>query len=376
MVTSTEVSNDTQIIEPDTGYHGLERVNSREQKEDYIVGLCSLDFNYDPDINRYNIHIPNRSHDPGELKDRVALCDKRFTTSLFTEIGDNALVQYGRVMHRRKQFDLLLKNVRQQLDRSGDSKMIRLQKQGDNFVARALVSPRFKRMDVDELIPLIERCLKGANMRALGGRNTQGGVIVARWVSNEPIFSHNDRNIFIGFQLRTSDIGESALYFEPFGCDGFCDNGMVFGKKALDLKPLYIKHSGKNITLRGFIPQQRIPYADSYKIEKYIRASLSPGRMEMMKVLLDDSFKRTFDKDAELVIQRIGRYYDLTNEEITIAKEEFIEGENHAYGIQAAFTATAQKVETFERRERIERECGGKILEQPKELWEKLVLAA
>ena len=96
----------------------------------------------------------------------------------------------------------------------------------------------------------------------------------------------------------------------------------------------------------------------------------------MMKVLLDDSFKRTFDKDAELVIQRIGRYYDLTNEEITIAKEEFIEGENHAYGIQAAFTATAQKVETFERRERIERECGGKILEQPKELWEKLVLAA
>ena len=94
--------------------------------------------------------------------------------------------------------------------------------------------------------------------------------------------------------------------------------------------------------------------------------------VDKMHDLLKTSFDREFVSGEDLIIERLGKRHKLSEAEIEIVKEEFIGGERHAYGIQAAFTAAAQKVETFERRADLDR-IGGEILEQNDQQWENLI---
>ena len=123
MVTPSNVSSDdTQVVEPDTGYHTLDRVNVKGAKEDYVHRLRDLSFGYNHDAKSYVLNLPNA---------RTVLSNKRFTTDLLTEIGGNGLVRYGRMLHTTGQLDLLLRNVHEQLDRSDKKMLIRTKQRTD-----------------------------------------------------------------------------------------------------------------------------------------------------------------------------------------------------------------------------------------------------
>ena len=381
MVTIDE-QTETKAVADNAKHQELERVLVGGTKEDYMTSLNHIRFNYvpdskRPDIVRYTVDIPQT---PGSY--RTALCNKLFTTKLFTEIGGNGLVRYGRRLHASGQYDLLIKNVRDQLDRNFGSFMIRTKQSpnnGDNpvFVARALLSPRFKRMDDNVLFPLIDSILEDfPSMNPLGKGMNTGERTFARFVSKDPIIEKGKRKIYIGFQITNSEVGSSGLSIEFFLCDGYCDNGMVFGKESLELGEFYMKHLGKKCQITsGLIPQGAIPYSDRDKIRQHIRSMLSVEKLYSIRELVESSFERTFTAEPELVIERFGQYYDCTKEEIDQAKEEFDYNERHAYGLQAAFTAVGQSSDSFDRRAELDR-IGGRIVEQDNAQWERLVLVS
>ena len=208
-------------------------------------------------------------------------------------------------------------------------------------------------------------------VKFLGGRN-DGSTTHARYVSRQPIYQNGDRKMYFGFQVRNSETRNSAIYIEFFICDDFCENGCVFGKKELDMEPLYMKHSGREIMGTGLCPARRLSFEDSRKIQNYIFKMFNHNTVDKMHDLLKTSFDREFVSGEDRIIERLGKRHKLSEAEIEIVKEEFIDGERHAYGIQAAFTAAAQKVETFERRADLDR-VGGEILEQNDQQWENLV---
>ena len=380
MVTPSNVSEDTQVIEPDTGYHSLDRVNIKGAKEDYVHKLCDLSFGYNQDAKAYNVTLP---------EGRTVLSNKRFTTDLLTEIGGNGLVRYGRMLHSTGQLDLLLKNVHEQLIRTDKKMMIRTKQRTDiesvlpTFEARALLSTKYKRLDNDVLFPLIENVIQGLgyssrgypDMKFLGGRN-DGVITHARFISEKAVYEKGERKMYLGFQVRTSEVGASGLYIEFFICDSYCDNGMVFGREDLELGEFYMKHLGRALMGVGKLSQiTGISLKDSVNIERHLHTMFDPRNVNRVHDMLEVSFERTFEADADDVIDKFGRYYSLSKEEIDLAKEEFKPHERHAYGIQAAFTAAAQRVETFDRRTELDR-IGGRIVEQTDAQWNKLVLAA
>lgn len=375
MVTPSNVSSDdTQVVEPDTGYHTLDRVNVKGAKEDYVHRLRDLSFGYNHDAKSYMVILPNNG--------RPVLSNKRFTTDLLTEIGGNGLVRYGRMLHSTGQLDLLLKNVHEQLDRSDKKMLIRTKQRTDiesvlpTFEARALLSTKYKRLDNDVLFPLIDRVLEQLDfkMKFLGGRN-DGVITHARFISEEAVYEKGERKMYLGFQVRTSEVGASGLYIEFFICDAYCDNGMVFGRQDLELGEFYMKHLGRAVIGTGLKPQRQPHYEDIRNIQRHLFRMFQLDNIQMIRNMLELSFERTFDGDADDIIDKFGRHYSLSKEEIDLAKEEFKPHERHAYGIQAAFTAAAQRVETFDRRAELDR-IGGRIVEQTEDQWNKLVLAA
>ena len=374
MVTPSDVSTDTQIIEPDTGYHTLDRVDRKGAKEDYIVKMNDLSVGLNQ-RGSLMLNIPNG---------RTVLCQTNFAQDFLRELGGAGFVNYARLLRTDGQFDLLLRNIHERLDLIDGKKMIRTIENSKRpyFEARALLSTRYKRMDNDVLFPLIDNILKQLSsiagrfstaheVKFLGGRN-DGSTTHARFVSRQPIYQNGDRKMYFGFQVRNSETRNSAIYIEFFICDDFCENGCVFGKKELDMEPLYMKHSGREIKGTGLCPARRLSFEDSRKIQNYIFKMFNHNTVDKMHDLLKTSFDREFVSGEDLIIERLGKRHKLSEAEIEIVKEEFIGGERHAYGIQAAFTAAAQKVETFERRADLDR-IGGEILEQNDQQWENLV---
>ena len=378
MVTSTEVSIDTQTTEPvsNTRLHELEKVLTTRSKEDYMTPLNETKFGFDGE--KYKLWIPT-----GIGSHRKTNCSKLFLTRYLTELGGNGLLRYARLMHERKQFDLINENVANQIARHEGSFMIRTHVSDHEVptsVARALLTPSYKRIDDDFIFPIIDKVLKlYPEFKFLGGRNT-GDRTFARYITTEPVLTIGKRKIYVGFQITNSEVGQSGFIIEFFLCDGFCDNGMVFGMEGLEL--FYMKHSGKRMhtDITGLLPSN--PFANQHdrydmelKIESRIHDMILPTKIEAIKDLVLGSFERSFDKDPEVIIEKFGKYYSCTEEEIDLAKEEFDPNERHAYGLQAAFTSAGQKVGSFERRAELDR-IGGMIVEQPQSKWDALILSA
>ena len=376
MVTVETTTVNTELAE-NAKHHELDRVLRDGTKEDYMSPLNETEFDYLEEGNRYTVRIPT-----GVGSYRRANCSKLFLTRYLTELGGNGLVQYGRMLHASNQHELLLKNVREQIARHEGSFMIRtLSNPAAGYTqARALLSPSYKRLDDDFIFPTIRQVLEGLPaFKELGGRNT-GEKTFARWVTKEPVLTIGKRNIFIGFQITNSEVGQSGFYIEFFLCDGFCDNGMVFGMEELEV--FYMKHSGKRLDTSRTGLLSNTPFANPLekskmegKIQGRILEMVAPEKIDYIKELVLSSFERTFTKEPDIIIEKFGKFYECSEEEIDLAKELFVDEERHAYGLQAAFTAAGQRVESFDRRAELDR-IGGMIVEQPRNQWDTLILAA
>lgn len=389
MVTSNEVAEATQHIDlvANTRLQELDKVLITNSKEDYITPLSLTKFSVGTE--GYKVAIPlDRSC--VHVKDLT--CSKLFLTKYLTELGGNGLVRYARLMHSRQQFDLLVENVNRQIQEVDKAFMVRTHRpygncgnEADVRIARALLSPSFKRLDDDFVFPVVAKALESVSGPGylefiyLGGRNT-GEKTYARYVSKDPVLFVGKREIRIGFQVTNSEVGMSGFVIEFFLCDDFCENGMIFGKEGLDL--FYMKHSGKR--MRTIVPgimshdpfiTQHERYDMEVKIQDRIFSMVSPNMIDSIKNVVECSFDRKFYKDPEDVIEKFGTFYELTADEIELAKQEFIEGENHAYGLQAAITKAGQQSLSFDRRSELDR-IGGKIVEQSDAQWENLILAA
>jgi hypothetical protein len=101
MVTPSDVSTDTQIIEPDTGYHTLDRVDRKGVKEDYIVKMNDLSVGLNQK-GSLMLNIPNG---------RTVLCQTNFAQDFLRELGGSGFVHYARLLRKDRQFDLLLRNT-------------------------------------------------------------------------------------------------------------------------------------------------------------------------------------------------------------------------------------------------------------------------
>ena len=290
------------------------------------------------------------------------------------------LIRLGRDM-QEKGYISLLNNVIQRYHEDSDAEMLIRGFGKDCFIeARACLSSSYKFIDSDRVLgaaaPIIEQADR---FRALGGNRTQTRDYM-KFVEKAPSFDITDdagrtRSFSAGFLFSNSEVGAGATSFELFVTDHYCNNGIIFSKNVL--ASARFTHRGSRLTsdLNGFIDQE-IGEAENAAmlsgIRNAARKATSIDGLAQIKGLIELANERKVEGRADKVAEVIGERLKLSEANKNLFTNEYLEGGSRTpFGIQAALTAAAQKVDTYDARVELER-LGGDVIGYNAKIWDAI----
>ena len=349
-----------------------------ETKRDFVVPRQNLRVQEDGntvvvlDRNGDDVYetLPINSHARGQLNQSIAPGFDRYARHL---------IENGHTAEYAGQVNFNLRN-------EGDKRaLLRTRENGEPAHIRAVVSDAYKTIDDDlvfgSALPLIADRLD--DFRALGGRRTETQTQL-RIISRSPLGQVGDRRLYGGFSIRNSEVGCGFARFEAFLFDSFCENGCIFGKRSIaDVK---WAHRGARISTDfGQVLEARWKQAELDSIRGAVvdatQLALSSESYSELFALSQSAWSDGIDErtlgegGVSGVIERVGKQLGLTKTEVETAKVEFRGGENNRYGVQAAITQAAQRIDSYDRRVDLER-AGGDLLGWDSKQWERVALLA
>lgn len=282
--------------------------------------------------------------------------------------------QYSSYLETQGEEEFICENINRRVPTWDGKAMIRAKQNGTPLTARAFVSDAFKPVDDDLVfgtcLPIIGE--QASKFRTLGGRRTDLRTYL-KIISRQPIAKIGKREMFIGFELRNSEVGCGAVSFRAMFFDSFCENTCIFGKQ--ELASATFRHTGARVeTDFGQLMGDRIKQAEKAAIQGVIadatRLALDESAHTKIGELIERAHKRELKPEADLavVLDTVAQKVGLGKEDRKQLPLHMDSEEPHAYGVQAAITALAQKSDSYDKRNELE-QAGGKVLEMTDAAW-------
>jgi hypothetical protein len=256
-----------------------------------------------------------------------------------------------------------------------------MQPNGQRLI-RAVTSDKFKNIDDNLLIqPMCDLIGDHSKQwRSLGGQITDTHTRI-RFISREPQIRNigpNNRNWYVGFQYKNSEVGASSAGFSIFVFDDFCENGHVFGSK--NLIDANFVHRGSTITSDfGLISEERIQQQELLMIRDSITEAtqkiIGTDFSDNSRKLVEANEARKLEGNKIEQIKQIGSYAGLSKAENEQVLAHWDSNEENLLGVSSAITRLAQDKPDYESRVRLEN-AGGKLLEMPDNRWKSILALA
>ena len=317
--------------------------------------------------NDFNLNIDNRWNLPINNWGRTQL-DNRLAAGLHT---------FSKEIPK----DLYVHNVNRLLVEEKDEKFVlRTLSNGDKQHVRAVVSDQFMPIDNNIILPdVIDIFGKYKNRwLAIGGFPTDVRTYV-KFVERKPAFTLTDingnkREYRMGVMWRNSEVGSGYMEYTAMVIDGFCNNGVMFGKFVI--AECKFMHKGSRInTDLGVIMEERVQAIKLAEIKGLVCEASKIAAEGMygpqIKEIMEQSLLMKFEgKDKAKAVEAVFRKVGLNDSETENVKMQ-LGGDFSAFGLQAAVTKYAQSVDNYDRRVQLE-EAGGNIVSMPSNVWKSI----
>lgn len=237
--------------------------------------------------------------------------------------------------------ELAIKNVNTWIPKveSKSNTLLRFYK--DNNI-RGLLSDNYSSLDSDEILDILSEKINFKDFNIVGTMLNEERLHL-RFIYNKPIRLNDDKDIFTGFTINSSDVGRSMLKINFFVYKQVCTNGLCIVR---DRKNLFNQiHRGINKDKFSESLSETISSIDSLNSE----VIESINRSNKIKI---PYFKKIEDYDS--FVKKVQNKTELPKKFIDKAIEKMDEKYSHnVWGLINGLTDIAQ-LEPFEKRLEIE----------------------
>lgn len=342
-----------------------ELARRRETKKDYLAdtSLMEVDYVTSPASPRLNVG--------GSVSESFSL-----SSHAQKQISTRLRVPWRYYQRMRDQHpDLLQDSVNGLLHREPETRMLRTL----DGEARAFLSPRFRRLDDDQLaetvLPLFDDLDVDVEESSFGLTNTSMFMkVVSRRLEREV---RKGDPVKSGLVISNSEVGAGKMRVMPLIYRLVCSNGLVASKAIGRMERKHLGPEKKIAALAGELPRPVGGDDDLWTdvidlTKKAADADIFNGLVGQMA----DASKRTFEAAPATVVDRVGAQQRLAQSEREgIAARLLSNGDRSLYGLVNAFTRYAQDVDSYERSIELE-EVAGELLDMPGSQWEKVTRKA
>ena len=322
------------------------------------------------DNDKYAIHIGDQYH-----FGMSGFCFKQLNQKL-----SKGFASYASELDGRGMSDLYLENVNRLLREDPRQAQVRVLQNGQTY-ARAVVSDKYMAID-DHLVfgsafNVLQNCVD--KFKPLGGKRTDTKTY-CKFISREPMFEleigGKTRAFSAGFMISNSEVGQGNALFEAFFTDHYCSNGIIFSKSVI--AECRFKHIGSRISTQfGELLGKNVNSVRNAEISEFITEATKIAIIQDKKVLepikraILESSNRKLQGDEMESIQNVLAKVGVPKTEFPNVIRELDSADNSQFGIQAALTQYAQKVDSYEKRIDFEKK-GGEIINLNTRQWEAL----
>jgi hypothetical protein len=274
---------------------------------------------------------------------------------------------------RETSFDLFQTNVHHWLYNEPNRRMIRARREGETGTARAWLSDRYRRLDnieiATKLLPEFDRLSEEVQFH--------NAAITEEKFYLRAVFPRLTAEIKVGdavqwgVQIRNSEVGSGTFAIESFVNRLVCTNGMVVGKI------LNARHVGKR--LDESLSDEAI-VADDHAFwlaaRDVLRASINEAEFDKVIAVLRDSTDGEKITAPIAATERLAKAYSLSDgEKESVLVSLASGGDFSRWGALNAVTATAQTLDSFDRRVELE-EIGWSIADLAPKEWNRIAVSA
>jgi hypothetical protein len=253
---------------------------------------------------------------------------------------------------RDKSFDLFRTNVHHWLYAEPNRRMVRARRGTDTSTARAWLSDRYRRLDnieiATKLLPEFERL--GTDVQFHNAAITEEKFYLRAVFPRLTAEVKVGEPVQWGVQIRNSEVGSGTFAIESFVNVLACMNGMVVGKV------LNARHIGKR--LDDVLSDEAVRADDVafwLAARDTLRASINEVEFDKVIAVLRDSTDGTKITAPVAATERLAKAYSLSDgEKEAVLLSLATGGDFSRWGALNAVTATAQTVESFDRRVELE----------------------
>ncbi len=339
-----------------------ELARRREAKKDYLAdtSLMEVDYTADPKMPVINIG--------GGIGDSFLLsahAQRQISTRLHVPWR-----YYQRM--QRDHPDLLETSVNGLLHREPETRMLRTL----DGTARAFLSPRFRRLDDDQLAdvvaPLFDDLDVDLETSSFALTDTLMFMkVVSRRLEREV---RKGDAVKSGLVISNSEVGFGKLRVMPLIYRLVCTNGLVVGKAIGRMERKHLGPEKRIAALAGELPFASERADDEVWSEVFdlTQKASSAEVFDGLVGQLSGATSRSFDADPATVVDRTGKKLSLSDGECEgITAHLLHSGDESLYGVVNAVTRYAQDVTSYQRSTELE-EMAGELLEMPESTWERL----
>lgn len=339
-----------------------ELARRREAKRDYLADTSLMEVNYTTSPAHPKLNVG------GVMSESFSL-----SSHAQKQISTRLRVPWRYYQRMREQHpDILETCVNGLLHREPETRMLRTL----DGTARAFLSPRFRRLDDDQLIetvrPMFDNLDVDLEESSFGLTDTSMFMkVVSRKLEREV---RKGDPIKSGLVISNSEVGAGKMRVMPLIYRLVCSNGLVAGKSIGRMERKHLGPEKKIAALAGELPfaPERADNDVWKEVVALTKQAVDADIFNSLVGQMADASERLFKVAPATVVDRVGSLHRLADSERDgITAQLLAHEERSLFGVVNAFTRYAQDVDSYERSTELE-EIAGELLEIPKSKWEKV----
>lgn len=300
-------------------------------------------------------------------------------TDLFhRQIGTalNIPAKYYNAMRDEKP-DLLATNINAWLETKNQAYMLRTMEYDGYRKARALLSPRYRRIDNIEVASTILPLFAGkGGMEVMSCAVTENKLYLK--IVNHRLEKEVKKGDLVqaGVVISNSEVGLGAVSVQPLVYRLVCTNGMVVN--ALGERRNHVGRTAKTVEDFSVYSDETMKAEDKafmLKLRDATMAALNEARFSQIIGKLQESTEAKITGKVQDVVELTGKTFDFTQQEQDNVLNYLIRGGDLSmYGLSNAITRASQDVESYDRATALEG-FGWDVVNMTPSQWNKLNVA-
>lgn len=245
--------------------------------------------------------------------------------------------------------------------------------------ARAVLSDKYRRLDNWDLAATILPRMKAAGLRVESCEVTETRLYI-KGVTEKVAYKAVGDVIQAGVAVGNSEVGCGSLWMDPLLFRLSCLNGAIMN--GAGMRQTHIGGNGAKGDSEGaaeFFRNETLQAVDKafwMKVGDTLDAIFNAADFEKMVFKFEAAHADKIEGDPIKTVELAQKEFGLTEaERIDVMKNLFSDADFSRHGLINAITATAQKVESYDRSVELEK-LGGSIIEMAPSQWAQFAAAA